>query len=88
MHDISFSQARAHLAKALLRIETENEPALICRRGQTAAVLMSVAQFQRLSGPPQDFAEQLAAWRRKYLAIADDPWAEVRNLSPGRDFAW
>ena len=88
MQEIPFSQARAHLADTLRRVEIANEPALISRRGQAAAVLMSVAQFQRLSGPSQDFAGQLRAWRQQYLAVPDDPWAGVRDRSPGRDFAW
>ncbi len=96
MQQIPFSRARANLADTLRSVEAGNEPAVISRRGEPAAVLMSVAQFRRLSGPAQDFAGRLDIWRQRYLNTPDagdstglaDPWFDVRDPSPGRDFAW
>lgn len=92
MQHIPLSQARANLADTLRSVEAGTEPALISRRGEPAAVLMSLAQYRRLSGAPQDFAGLLDGWRQHYLnlpdAASDDPWADVRDPSPGRDVAW
>jgi prevent-host-death family protein len=91
MQQIPLSQARANLADTLRRVESGTEPALISRRGEPAAVLMSLAQYRRLSGASQDFAGLLGGWRQHYLgddAPADDPWADVRDPSPGREVAW
>ncbi len=91
MNQIPFSKARANLADTLRSVEAGTEPALISRRGEPAAVLMSLAQYRRLSGASQDFAGRLDGWRQRYLtadAAADDPWADVRDPSPGREVAW
>lgn len=91
MHHIPLSQARANFADTLRSVEAGTEPALISRRGEPAAVLMSLAQYRRLAGTPQDFAGLLDDWRQQYLSddiAADDPWADVRDRSPGREAAW
>ncbi len=98
MQTIPFSQARAHLADTLNQVEASTEPTLISRRGQSAAVLMSVAQYQQLSEPMQDFDTQLHVWRARYLGDAQpdeadsqaeaDPWAAVRDRAEGRGSPW
>ncbi|WP_256734982.1 type II toxin-antitoxin system Phd/YefM family antitoxin [Variovorax sp. dw_954] len=96
MQQIPFSQARANLADTLRGVEDGNEPAMISRRGAPAAVLMSVAQFRRLSASAQGFASKLDEWRHHYLDASDtdeasawpDLWADVRDPAVGRDFKW
>jgi prevent-host-death family protein len=90
MQHIPFSQARANLADTLRSVEAGTEPAVISRRGEPAAVLMSLAQYRRLSGASQDFAVLLDGWRQRHLldSTDDDPWADVRDPSPGREVAW
>ena len=91
MQHIPLSQARANLADTLRSVEIGTEPAVISRRGEPAAVLMSLAQYRRLSGASHDFAGLLDDWRAHYLkddAAAEDPWADVRDPSPGREVAW
>ena len=94
MQTIPFSHARAHLAETLRDVEAQTQPTIISRRGQSAAVLMSVDTFERLSGPRQDFGARLSQWRKQYgAAIAEgsatcDPWADVRDSFPGRDAPW
>ncbi|MEJ8857658.1 type II toxin-antitoxin system Phd/YefM family antitoxin [Variovorax robiniae] len=96
MQQIPFSQARANLADTLRSVETGNEPALISRRGAPAAVLMSVAQFRRLSASAQGFASKLDDWRQQHLVAGDDhtgegwadPFANIRDTTAGRDFKW
>lgn len=90
MQTIAFSDLRAHLADTLRQLQTSDQPICISQRGQPAAVLMSVAQYQGLSGPIPGPAAALEAWRAKYLQgdlldQDDDPWADVRDRSaPGR----
>ncbi|MGF6526743.1 hypothetical protein ABID77_002045 [Variovorax sp. PvP013] len=72
-------------------VEISTEPALISRRGEPAAVLMSIAQFRRLSGAPRNFAELLDGWRQHHLdgdAPIDDSWVDVRDPLPGRKVEW
>lgn len=93
MQTIPFSEARAQLADVLRGVESGDEPLMISRRGQASGVLMSVAQYQQLSGEAQGFAERLQAWRANWLDAAGvtgdaDPFADIRQTDAGRDFAW
>lgn len=96
MHTIPFSEARAHLAEALSTLDQGGEPVLISRRGQAAAVLMSVAQYQRLLAHGDGPAARLRAWRAENAdalaadaaAHEPDPWADVRDRRPTRAVDW
>jgi len=93
MQTIPFSEARAQLADVLRGVESGDEPLMISRRGQASGVLMSVAQYQQLSGESQGFADRLQAWRSNWLEAAmatddTDPFAEIRQTDAGRDFRW
>lgn len=94
MHTIPFSEARAHLAEALSSLDQGGEPLLISRRGQAAAVLMSVAQYQRLVTQGDGPAARLQAWRSGHAQAmaaeqdAPDPWADVRDRRPTRNVDW
>lgn len=90
MESIPYSEVRAHLAETLKKLEVREEPVYISRRGEPAAVLMSVVQYQRLKGAHPDFHSALMAWRERHaaeLAAADtagwqDPYAKVRDRDP------
>lgn len=97
MQILPFSQARAHLAEALRKMELAQEPVLISRRGQAAGVLLPVAQYQRLTGSAvgeaQGFAARLAQWRTQHATeeetTGDDALlSPERDQSPGREFSW
>ena len=93
MQTIPFSEARAQLADVLRGVESGDEPLVISRRGQASGVLMSVAQYQQLSGEAQGFAERVQVWRSNWLDAAgttkdSDPFAGVRQTDAGRDFTW
>lgn len=92
MQSIPFSEARAHLASTLQKVEAGNEPVLISRRGHATGVLMSLQQFRQLSAPATSFSARLTQWRGEHLAdvtaAADLPFDDVRDSSTGRDFAW
>ena len=92
---IPFTDLRARLAETLRALEQASEPVFISRRGEPAAVLMSGAQYRRLTGQAQGPLARLAAWRARHAAqgdgeVADDAdvWAEVRDRSPGRAVTW
>ena len=94
MHTIPFSEARAHLAEALSTLDQGGEPVLISRRGQAAAVLMSVAHYQRLVAHGDGAAARLRYWRAEHADVlaegpdAPDPWADVRDRQPTRAVDW
>jgi len=89
MNSIPYSDLRAHLAETLKQLEVREEPLFISRRGEHAAVLMSVAQFERLQRGQGGFGQALLAWRERHAAElaaeADeawqDPFADVRDRS-------
>jgi len=88
MQTIPFTDVRAHLADTLRDLEGSNEPVFISRRGQPAAVLMSMAQYERLTGPEEGFGAALRRWRAEHadeLAAAvdePDPFANLRDPDP------
>lgn len=72
-------------------------PIYISRRGEPAGVLLSVAQYRRLSGDDLGFGDAMAAWRQRHAAAiaADagdnndaDPFADVRDRQPTRPVTW
>lgn len=96
MHSLPFSEARAHLADTLREVEATDTPVLISRRGQTAGVLMSWAQYRRLQTGTTGFSARLTQWRAECLAPEagtrredePDPFADLRDPSPGRVVDW
>jgi prevent-host-death family protein len=94
MQTIPFSEARAHLAEALRKMELAQEPVLISRRGQAAGVLMPVAQYRRLSGSSlgaaPGFSARLAQWRSAHAEelAAEGAFQAERDPTPGREFSW
>ena len=86
---IPLSEARANLADTLRRVEQQNEPAFISRRGEPVA---SVTEH-RVEALGGGFAGRLAAWRTAHAGELQaqedgDFLAGLRDASPGRDFAW
>ena len=87
MDSIPYSEMRAHLAETIKRLEVRDEAVYISRRGQPAAVLMSVAEYRRLTGGENSVGRALSAWRARqadYLAspeAEEDPFANLRDRS-------
>jgi prevent-host-death family protein len=93
----SISQARRRLA-AVIREAESNGPVYLTRRGTHIAVIVSQAEYERLTAqqvsneqPAQkhfDFAEAYRAFRAlpEFEGIEIDPEIfNVRDKSPGRD---
>ena len=91
MQTIPFSEARAQLADVMRGVET-GEPMVISRRGQASSVLMSLSQYQQLSGEGLGFSERLDRWRATQLSLAQledsDPFEDVRQGDDSRNFEW
>jgi prevent-host-death family protein len=82
----SVAEARANLSKILDEVELGHEVE-VTRRGKAVAVVMSVQEYERLSGGLRDFGEALAAHREAYGGVPRSTLAGLRDKSPGRKIA-
>ena len=89
----SIAEARNQFA-ALIRQVEEGETAVhITRRGEPVAVILSQKEYEALAArPPQkDFWTAYLEWREKWdvdnWEDEDDPFANLRDPSPGREVA-
>ena len=93
MKTIPFSEARAHLAETLQKVQESRDPLLISRRGKGGAVLVSMETWDALaSSPVAGFAEALTEWRAHYAvepeSTHEKEFENLRDETPGRDFSW
>ncbi|MDR7015926.1 type II toxin-antitoxin system Phd/YefM family antitoxin [Acinetobacter sp. 3657] len=90
MSHISFTQARANLAK-LIQQSQQGEKAFIAQHGHTSAVLLSYSDYQKLHGTPQDLMQAWEAWHQQYRQGLNNEITEFqpeRENSFGREFSW
>ncbi len=86
----SIAEARGQLPRLLYAVEA-GERVEITRRGKPVAVVLSIEDYKRLTGPTRTFAEAYEAW----LATVEDAdrelpaeyWDELRDRSEGREVA-
>jgi prevent-host-death family protein len=87
----SIAEARNGLTGIVHEVERGGQVE-ITRRGKRVAVLVSSAEYERLTEGRRDLWEALQTWRGSVdwdvLGDIDDVWADVRDRSPGRDFEW
>ena len=86
----SIVEARDHLP-ALVHAVERGEPAELTRRGKPVAVIVSIQDYERLSGKRKSSWEATEEWRRSVdlEALNFDPdefLRDIRDKSPGRDF--
>jgi prevent-host-death family protein len=79
----SVAEARTNLPKILDEVELGGEVELT-RRGKRVAVVMSVEEYERLSGGYRDFAEAYEAHRQKYEGLERSVLEDARDRSLGR----
>lgn len=90
MRTVPSDEARLQFAELLGTLDVSSEPVLISRRGQAAAALMSVAQYQRLVAHGDGAVARLRDWRAQHASVLaegvdlPDPWADVRDRQPRR----
>lgn len=87
----SIAQARNDLAALVHRLERESHIQLT-RRGVPVAVLLSMQEYQRLSGPRRGFWEVYETFTRDAdlpeLGIEPEVFEGVRNPGSGREVPW
>jgi prevent-host-death family protein len=94
MASYSIAEARKRLPE-LVDEALDGEPATITRRGRDVAVVLSLADYERLKRGKRTFREAYAAYRAEFpegVLDEDDPplgpefWNSLRDRSPGREF--
>lgn len=84
----SVSEARKLLPKLLHDVE-DGQAVEITRRGSAVAVLLSLAEYQKLANPPGQFSAAYASWRRSVddadLELPDGYFDDLRDRSLGRE---
>ena len=86
----SVAEARSGLAALLNEVESDPQPIEITRHGKPVAVVLSLAEYQRLkSAEPPGFAAAYDLFCREtpveYRTADSDPFEGVRDRSDGRD---
>ena len=67
----SIAQARSSLP-SLVHAAEQGEPVELTRRGRAVAVILSVMEYQKLTGKKPDFYEALLGWRKEHEQDLDD----------------
>ncbi len=84
----SVAEARKQLPKLLHDVE-DGQAVEITRRGHPVAVVLSLADYQRLAKPPGAFGEAYGSWRRSVddadRELLDDYFDGLRDRSVGRE---
>lgn len=79
----SVAEARANLPKILDEVELGGEIELT-RRGKRVAVVMSVEEYERLSGGYRDFGAALDEHLEKFGGLPRSVLREIRDAGEGR----
>jgi len=87
-HVYSIAEARDNLARAVHEAEA-GRPVEIHRRGKLVAVLLSAADYLRLTRPRADFGRAVRDFRRVHAVAAaglePETFDDLRDPSPGRN---
>lgn len=82
------AQARRDWAK-VLRSAERGTPVEVMRNGQSVAAVISIDQYRKLEETRKETLSDVIAQFRASVNPRDlegpDPWAEVRDHSPGRE---
>lgn len=86
--EYSIAHAKDHLAAAVRAAEA-GEPVTLTRRGRPVAVIVSEADYRRLTGSRGDFWTALQEFRESArgdgVAFDASDFDGLRDRSPGRD---
>jgi prevent-host-death family protein len=84
----SIAEARGQLPRLLYAVEA-GEQIEITRRGKPVAVVLSIEDYKRLTGPTRSFAEAYEAWQATVTdadrELPAEYWDELRDRSEGRE---
>lgn len=84
---VTVAEARSKLPSLLHAVE-RGQTVEITRRGKAIAVVISLADYRRLSGKPRDAWEAYEQWSASVdpddRELPDDFFTKLRDRSPGR----
>lgn len=87
----SIAEARDHLPSIVREVE-RGGAVEIARRGTPVAVMLSVREYERLTGAKGGYWEAVQKWRQETDLEGMDEVIDAilasRDRSPGRDFSW
>ncbi|MDO9069802.1 MAG: type II toxin-antitoxin system Phd/YefM family antitoxin [Deltaproteobacteria bacterium] len=87
-HQFPISKAKDNLPSIIHHIVEEGSVVRLTRHGKPVAMLLSIAQYQRLTQQKSDFWETLTAFRKSCdpadLLTDEDGFSETRDRSEGR----
>ena len=87
----SIAEARNQFTALIRQVNQVRQPIHVTRHGEAVAVIMSADEYEQLTAQnrPQDFWEAYQLWREEWgaegLDEEFDPFADVRDRSPGRE---
>ena len=87
MPDYSIADARKHLP-AIVDEAASGKGVQLTRRGRPVAVVVSVAEYERLKAGKKSFAEAYDAYLSKFPdghGIEPEYWDALRSKDPGRE---
>ncbi|WP_204140844.1 type II toxin-antitoxin system Phd/YefM family antitoxin [Halomicronema sp. CCY15110] len=89
MSQYSIAQAKDQLTQ-IIRAAEVGDSVEITRRGEPVAVILSIAEYQKLQPPRPNFGEAVKEFREYTAAerIEIDPdeiFGDIRDRSPGRE---
>jgi prevent-host-death family protein len=87
----SIAEARDQFAALIRQVEAGDNFVQVTRRGEPVAVILSMDEYERLLAhqPKRDFWQAYLEWREMWCVDEweddIDPFADVRDRSPGRE---
>jgi prevent-host-death family protein len=87
MTQYSIADARKHLPALVDEVAAGNDVQLT-RRGTPVAVVVSIAEYQRLKAGKKTFSEAYADFRSKFPeghGVEPEYWDAIRSKDPGRE---
>ena len=85
---ISVTEAKNKLP-ALIREVENGPPAVLTRHGKKVAVLLSIAEYDRMRPAKKGFWNALTEWRKEIedenMLMSDSDFDGLRDRSPGRN---
>ncbi|HSH04372.1 MAG TPA: type II toxin-antitoxin system Phd/YefM family antitoxin [Anaerolineae bacterium] len=89
--EMSIADARNHFTAVVRDVETDT-PITLTRRGKPVAVILSMAEYERLQTNTIGFWQAFSAFNQEInlagLHITPDIFTDVRDNTAGRDFSW
>jgi prevent-host-death family protein len=88
----SIAEARDNFTSVVHEAE-EGTRVELTRRGKPVAMLVGTEEFEQMTKGAPSFREAYEIFRREHDLVEldidpDEVFADVRDLSPGRDFTW